>query len=239
MTPVGNCLNRRVRDAHGLLATRESAYNKAREHAAAAKERLPALQSQADEAARKAKMSALAAQEHAGGAAACAFLLCIPTCSPCTLQWCMSRGVHAPDRVRTVVCLSCPVPCNTSWHACAASERSASSSRQSTCDEAALLGPAAFEKLKKEAEAEDAQKAALWADVRSHTFGFLRHDMHACSAGSLQRMSACLSTGMPLTTVTQCAQKHRNRWRAHAAQLCSEAWRRGLWWECRCRRRAT
>ena len=61
------CRNRRVRDAHGLLATREAAYNKAREHAALGKDRLPGLHAQAEEAARKARMSALAAQEHAGG----------------------------------------------------------------------------------------------------------------------------------------------------------------------------
>jgi hypothetical protein len=42
--------------------------------------------------------------------------------------------------------------------------------RANACDEISLCCPAAFEKLKKEAEAEDAQKAALWADVRPHLF---------------------------------------------------------------------
>lgn len=38
---------------------------------------------------------------------------------------------------------------------------------------------AAFEKLKREAEAEDAQKAALWADVRTRTPSFTSWVPHA------------------------------------------------------------
>ena len=59
---------RRLKDAHGLLAVKESAYNKARTAAEAGRDKLPNLQGQADEAARIAHASALAAQEHAGGA---------------------------------------------------------------------------------------------------------------------------------------------------------------------------
>ena len=59
---------RRLKDAHGLLAVKESAYNKARTAAEAGRGKLPALQGQASEAARAAHASALAAQEHAGGA---------------------------------------------------------------------------------------------------------------------------------------------------------------------------
>ena len=46
---------------------KESAYNKARTAAEAGRDKLPNLQGQADEAARIAHASAMAAQEHAGG----------------------------------------------------------------------------------------------------------------------------------------------------------------------------
>lgn len=59
--------HRKLKDAHALLALRENAYNKARTQTESGRGKLPALQQQAEEAARAARASALAAQEHAGG----------------------------------------------------------------------------------------------------------------------------------------------------------------------------
>jgi hypothetical protein len=65
-----NCVfhaHRKLKNAHALVGTKESAYAKAQKAHEAAKERMPILEKQVEEARREAKESAAIAAKHASG----------------------------------------------------------------------------------------------------------------------------------------------------------------------------